>query len=84
MNSRGLPWVKDQANLPNHRQQIFSVIWAGVLGSGFMPVFLSAERFRPADTAAILLQSDDIGDFAIPGLPQGTILIKSRTVRTDS
>ena len=28
----------------------------------------------------ILLQSDDIADLAIPGLPQGTILVKSKTV----
>ncbi|KAK0710680.1 hypothetical protein B0H67DRAFT_554777 [Lasiosphaeris hirsuta] len=30
--------------------------------------------------AGILLQSDDIADFAIPGLPKGTVLIKSKTV----
>jgi len=30
--------------------------------------------------AAVLLQSDDIADLAIPGLPSGTILIKSKTV----
>ena len=30
--------------------------------------------------AAILLQSDDIAGLAIPGLPQGTILIKSKTL----
>ncbi|KAK6854926.1 hypothetical protein PG995_009114 [Apiospora arundinis] len=29
---------------------------------------------------ALLLQSDEIGDVAIPGLPPGTILVKSRTV----
>ncbi|MBE3048862.1 hypothetical protein IMZ48_41465 [Candidatus Bathyarchaeota archaeon] len=29
---------------------------------------------------AVLLQSDDIADLAIPGLPNGTILIKSKTV----
>lgn len=30
--------------------------------------------------AAVLLQSDDIVDLAIPRLPKGTILIKSKTV----
>ncbi len=30
--------------------------------------------------AAVLLQSDDIADLAIPGLPVGTILLKSKTV----
>src|SRR5437870_5204673 len=30
--------------------------------------------------AAVLLQSDEIGDLAIPGLPKGTILIKSKMV----
>jgi hypothetical protein len=30
--------------------------------------------------AAILLQSDDIADVAIPGLPNGTVLIRSQTV----
>ena len=30
--------------------------------------------------AAVLLQLDDIADLAIPGLPKGTILIKSKTV----
>ena len=29
---------------------------------------------------AVLLQSDDIANLAIPGLPKGTILIKSKTV----
>ena len=29
---------------------------------------------------AVLLQSDDIADLAIPGLPKGTILVKSKTV----
>lgn len=33
-----------------------------------------------APPAAVLLQSDDIADLAIPGLPQGTILIKSKMV----
>jgi len=33
-----------------------------------------------APPAAVLLQSDDIADLAIPGLPNGTILIKSKTV----
>ncbi|KNB04282.1 hypothetical protein FOXG_22453 [Fusarium oxysporum f. sp. lycopersici 4287] len=30
--------------------------------------------------AAVLLQSDDIADLAVPGLPKGTLLIKSKTV----
>ncbi|KAK0701569.1 hypothetical protein B0T26DRAFT_614590, partial [Lasiosphaeria miniovina] len=30
--------------------------------------------------SAVLLQSDDIADLEIPGLPKGTILIKSKTV----
>lgn len=30
--------------------------------------------------AAVLLQSDDIADLTIPGLPKGTILVKSKTV----
>ena len=29
---------------------------------------------------AVLLQSDDIANLTIPGLPKGTILIKSKTV----
>jgi hypothetical protein len=33
-----------------------------------------------APPAAVLLQSDDIADLTIPGLPSGTILIKSKTV----
>ncbi|KAL6406058.1 hypothetical protein AUP68_10619 [Ilyonectria robusta] len=33
-----------------------------------------------APPAAILLQSDDIADLEVPGLPKGTILIKSKTV----
>ena len=33
-----------------------------------------------APPVAMLFQSDDIADLAIPGLPQGTILVKSKTV----
>ena len=30
--------------------------------------------------AAVLLQSDDIAELAVPGLPKGTILIQSKAV----
>jgi len=30
--------------------------------------------------AAVLLQLDDIADLIIPGLPKGTIIVKSKTV----
>ncbi len=49
------------------------------LASGTI-AFASDVTLHLGPPAAVLLQLDDIADLVIPGLPKGTILIKSKTV----
>jgi hypothetical protein len=60
--------------VPFRAVDIFPDFSAGVIAHP------SDATLRLAPLIAVLLQLDDIVDLAIPGLPQGTILIKSKTV----